>query len=248
MDNSNKYDIKQAIINKIYFDKSGYGSIKRTFDDARKLDKTITINDIKQFYKNNVEQKKQLKGYNSFIPPYPYYEYQLDLFFINDLENQNFKIGMIMIDIFTKYIVIVPIKSKSEGDIAAGLIECLHRMGHNPEIIYSDDETSLNTNAIQKYLKEQNIKHIITRSHAWFVERAIRTIKDMLYKRIDNSKDDNPQWTDFLFEVVLTYNNKLVHSITKHTPNEASDEKNELNVKLNLLFNKNILGLIHQLK
>ena len=28
-----------------------------------------------------------------------------------------------MIDIFTKYMVVVPIKSKGEGDIAAGMIE-----------------------------------------------------------------------------------------------------------------------------
>ena len=144
---------------------------------------------------------------------------------MSDLENQKFKIGMIMIDIFTKFISITPIKSKSEGDVAAGLIECLHKMQKNPEIIYSDDETSLNTNAIQTYLKDNNIHHQITRSHAWFVERAVRTIKDMLYKRIDNSKNENPQWTDYLFEILLTYNNKLKHSATKHTPNEARQQK-----------------------
>ena len=143
-----------------------------------------------------------------------------------------------MIDIFTKYISITPIKSKSEGDVAAGLIECLHKMKKNPEIIYSDDETSLNTNAIQTYLKENNIKHIITRSHAWVAERAVRTIKDMLYKRIDNSKSDNPQWTDYIFEILLTYNNKLKHSATKYTPKEARESKNELNVKLNLILHK----------
>ena len=142
---------KNEIISKIYNDPAGFSSIKTTFDDAKKQDKSITIDDVKLWFNKNVEKKNQLKGMNSFVAPHPYYEYQLDLFFINDMENQKFKIGMVMIDIFTKFASIVPIASKSEGDVAAGLIECLHNMGHKPEIIYSDDETSLSTNAMQTY-------------------------------------------------------------------------------------------------
>ena len=46
-----------AIISKIYFDRSGHGSIKKTLDDARKIDKSIIINDVKEFFNNNVEKK-----------------------------------------------------------------------------------------------------------------------------------------------------------------------------------------------
>ena len=90
-------DNKNNIISKIYFDKSGYGSIKTTFDDARKKDKYITLNDVQSFFKSNVEKKDNLKGFNSFVAPHNYYENQADLFFIPDdgfLENQNFKVGM----------------------------------------------------------------------------------------------------------------------------------------------------------
>ena len=37
------------IISKIYYDKSGFGSIKTTFEEARKVDKSITLEDIKFF-------------------------------------------------------------------------------------------------------------------------------------------------------------------------------------------------------
>ena len=87
------------------------------------------------FFFNNVKKKDNLKGYNSFVAPHNYYEYQADLFFVNDdefLEIQNFKVGMIMIDIFSKYMWVVPIKSKSEGDVAAGLLECFYKMGKTP--------------------------------------------------------------------------------------------------------------------
>jgi hypothetical protein len=227
---------KDDIISKIYFDKSGYGSIKTTFEDAKKKDKSITIEDVKKFFEKNVEKKTQAKNFNSFVAPYPYYEYQFDLFFIKDLENQKQKVGAIMIDIFTKYMWVVAIDSKSEGDVASALIECINKMGHKPEILYTDDETALSTKAIQEYLQDEKIKHIITRSHAWFAERAIRTFKEMLYKRIEGSKEKNIQWKDFINEILITYNHKLKHSSTNHTPYEAKNNKNELNVKISMLM------------
>ena len=71
---------KNDIIKKVYTDKSGFGSIKTTFDDVRKIDKSIKIDDMKNWFKENVEHKKQIKGYNSIMPPRPYYEFQFDLF------------------------------------------------------------------------------------------------------------------------------------------------------------------------
>ena len=73
------------IINQIYYDPAGYGSITSTFKEAFKQDKTITLHTVKQCFKSNLETTKQVKGSNSFVAPYPYYEYQLDLMFFNDL-------------------------------------------------------------------------------------------------------------------------------------------------------------------
>ena len=50
---------------------------------------------------------------------------------------------MLCIDIFTKCAVVVPIKSKKEYDIAAGILEGMHNMCNTPEIIYTDDEEAL---------------------------------------------------------------------------------------------------------
>ena len=56
---------KQDTIGKIYFDRSGYGSKQTTLRDAKEKDKTITMRDVEEFFKKNVEQKKQLRGQNS---------------------------------------------------------------------------------------------------------------------------------------------------------------------------------------
>ena len=228
---------KQEIISNVYYDRAGYGSRQRTLKEAREKDKSITIDDVNEFFKKNVEAKRKTAGQNSFVAPHSAYEYQMDLFFINDLEDQKFKVGMIMIDVFDKFMHVVAIKGKKEEDLASGMIECLHKMGKKPKIIYTDDEGALSKEAIQTYLKEQKIAHHRTRAHANFSERAIRTFKDMLYKRVEADErkgKSNIQWTDYIHEILLTYKNQMIHSATKFTPKEARKPSNELSVRLNI--------------
>ena len=56
------------------------------------------------------------------------------------------------------------------------------------------------------YFEKDNIKLPLTRGHASVVERAIRTIKDMVYKRLEHNEEKGKKvdWSDCLFEVVLT--------------------------------------------
>ena len=46
------------------------------------------------------------------------------------------------------------------------------------------------------------------------------------------------QWTDFVHEVMLTYNNKIKQSATGFTPSDAKKKANETDVRLNLLNKK----------
>ena len=113
-------------------------------------------------------------------------------------------------------------------------------MGKKPKIIYTDDEGAMNKEAIQKYLQEQNIEHHRTRAHPNFSERAIRTFKDLLYRHVEADEKkgkNNIQWTDYVFEILLTYNNKMKHSATGFTPKDARKPSNELKVKLHLNMN-----------
>ena len=145
-----------------------------------------------------------------------------------------------MIDIFDKFMHVVAIQGKKEEDLASGMIECLHKMGKKPKLIYTDDEGAMNKKAIQKYLQEQNIEHYRTRAHANFSERAIRTFKDLLYRRVEADQKkgkNNIQWPDYIFEILLTYNNKMKHSATGFTPKDARKPSNELKVKLHLNMN-----------
>ena len=223
---------KENILKKIYYDRSGYGSIQTTFKDAKAKDKTITLQDTKNFFNKYIAQKKQQRGSNTFIAPYSNYEYQLDLFFINDIPNQKFKIGLILIDSFSKYLTVIPLLSKDEGNLAAGIMEGFEQMKAKPLFLYTDDEGALNKSDIKKYFEDNKIHHIITRSHANIAERAIRTFKNSLYKRVDNAKGP-VQWSDLIFEILLTYNNKIVHTTTGMAPSEARLPKTRLTVWTN---------------
>ena len=129
----------QEIIKSVYYDRSGYGSKQTTLKDAKQKYSSVTINDINEFFSKNVEEKRKMRGENSFIAPHSFWEFQFDMFFIskNDLENQKFRIGMICIDILSKYMHIVPIKSKTPPDILAGMMENINKMGGKPKISIS---------------------------------------------------------------------------------------------------------------
>ena len=231
---------KKKIINDIYFDRSGYGSKTVTLKDARVKDKSITMADVEEFFSKNVELKKKPRGYNSFVAPHNNHTYQLDLFFISkdDIENiQKFRAGLVMIGVLSKYAVVVPIKSKNPSDVIAGTMEGLHKMGKKPKIIYTDDEGSISGNDFKQYVEDEGIQLYRTRGHPAFAERFIRTFKDKLFKRVENDEKkgkDNIQWIDYILEIMLTYNNKDVHSVTGQTPNEARKEKNEFKSRLNV--------------
>lgn len=131
-------------------------------------------------------------------------------------------------DIFSKYATVIPINSKQPADVLAGLMEGIQKMSGKPEMIYSDEEGSLNSGDILEYLKEQKIELHRAKGHPAFAERFIKTFKDMLFKRVDADKakeKQNIQWVDYILEIMLTYNEKLVSSVTKFTPKQARLKK-----------------------
>ena len=224
-------DEKDVIISKIYHDPAGFGSIQTTLNDVRKINKVITIEDVRKWYEKNVERKTQLKGMNSFIAHQAAEEYQMDLMFFTDLKDPEYTGALLMVDIFTKYTVVIPVKTKQIPDVKIAIEEAIKKMGVKPKTIYSDIEGAFVSNEIQKYFKENNIRHITSLSHAPVAERQIRTIKAMIYKRVEKTGE---KWHELLYPVLLTYNNKLTHSTIKMTPNEARKPENHLTVKLNL--------------
>ena len=239
--------IEQTIA-RIYYDPAGYGSKKETFDQVKKINKNVKYSDIVDFFDKHIEQKKNLRGMNSFIASHSYEEFQMDLMFFADLKDKKYPAALLMIDIFTKYCVIIPVKSKNNQDIYDAVILALDKMKGFPETIYTDDEASFHSNMLNEFYKKHDIRHIITRTHAAVAEATIRTIKRMIYNRIEHQPKKSWHEHDILYPVFLKYNNLMVHSSTKMTPAEAMKPQNQLQVKINLELQRKNSRLYPDLK
>ena len=231
---------KQKIISDIYFDKSGYSSKKNTLDDAKKKDPTIKMSDVEEFFKRNVEEKRKPRGYNSFIAPHNRHTYQIDLTFFRreDFDNkQKYYLALTCIDVLSKYAVAIPLKSKDSDEIIEAMKEAIRRMGGKSQLIFSDDEGTLRGEAFKEFVESEGMELHRSRGKANFVERYNRTLKDMIFKRVEADEKkgkENIDWSDYLPEVILTYNDKMVHSAINMTPREARKKENEFKAKLNV--------------
>ena len=189
---------KIDIIEKVYYDAAGYGSIHETLKDAKLFHKDITYADVKQWKDTNVERKRKMSGMNSFIAHEAFEEFQMDFLCFADLK-ETYNGGLLLVDIFSKYTTVIPLHGKKTDEVLDALKEGIRKMHGKPKVIYSDNEPAFSSTSIQEYLKNNKIKHIITLGHAPVAERQIRTIKDMIYKRVENNGSG---WTDVLFQVL----------------------------------------------
>ena len=198
------------------------------------------MKDVEDFFRKNVEIKRKARGMNSFVAPHNNHTFQIDLFFISkdDIEApQKIRAGLVCIDVLGKYAVVVPINSKETTDVVAGTMEALQKMKAKPKMIYTDDEKAIASSDFKQYVEDEGIELYRTRGHPAFSERFIRTFKDKLFKRVEadeNKGKENIQWIDYILEIMLTYNNKDVHSSTGQTPNEARKKENEFKSKMNV--------------
>ncbi|MFM7980117.1 MAG: hypothetical protein ACKPKO_12455 [Candidatus Fonsibacter sp.] len=112
--------------------------------------------------------------------------------FIKHLQDQQYEIGMMCIDDFSTYCVIVPNKYKNESELALGFVECMNKMGGSPQLIITDGEGGIkNSGLFQKYFQQHKITYIPTKGHPHMVERMIRTLEEMLdnMKKARNAMD-----------------------------------------------------------
>ena len=71
----------------------------------------------------------------------------MDLFLLPEQPTPH--IGLAMIDIYTKYSVVVPLDSKQPLDVGTGVHEAIDAMGTAPHILYTDDEGSCNSHVLK---------------------------------------------------------------------------------------------------
>ena len=141
-------------------------------------------------------------------------------------DNEGVNFLLLVIDIFSKYGWIVPLKNK-KGETVANALKTIFKE-RKPEKLWTDKGREFYNkdvkDLVELYSTENEEKSSI-------VERWIRTIKEKMWKYFTDNNTYN--YMDVLPELVEDYNN-TVHSSTKLTPIDASKKENELTVWRNL--------------
>ena len=142
-------------------------------------------------------------------------------------DNQGVNFLLLVIDIFSKYGWIIPLKNK-KGETVANALKDIFKEGRKPGKLWTDKGREFYNkdvkDLVELYSTENEEKSSI-------VERWIRTIKEKMWKYFTDNNTYN--YMSVLPDLLEDYNNS-VHSSTKFTPIDASKEENELTVWRNL--------------
>ena len=215
-------------IEEVYSDRAGFGSLANTIKDVKRIHPEIKKADVEKWYRKNVEYNVLNRGMNSFVASRPLQIFQIDLFFMKSKKpNDKYKMAMGCVDIFTKTAVVIGLENKQADTLLEGLKQIFKLMGR-PKVLMTDEEGGLQAKQVGEYLKAENITYVVNRSHAVFVERFIRTFRNMVSRRLQK-RDEH--WYDLLYEVLLTYNRKMVSAATGFTPNDAEKPENRAEVE-----------------
>ena len=141
-------------------------------------------------------------------------------------ENDGFTFILLVIDIFSKYGWMMPLKNKEGKTVATALKKIFKE--RKPEKMWVDKG---------KEFYNKDVKELVTlystenEEKSSIVERWIRTMKEKMWKYFTDN--NSYRYLDILPDLVKEYNNTK-HSSIKITPVEASKKKNELTVWRNL--------------
>jgi hypothetical protein len=241
-------NITDAIAN-AYFADNGFRSVQHTYKQAKAENPAVTLKHVKDWFDRTVARRTNLRGYNSLRRrARRRQQYQADLFFMTsgaDVYKRKRrkdivevidadKPAILMTDIFSKITKVLLIDDKKPNTILAGIRKLFDMMGGKPEVLYTDEEGSFLSNLVKQGMEDDDVRLFATRGRAPFAERQIRTVKDMIVKRLQYSGSRVWRDQDFMNQVTDTYNNEYVHRTTGMTPYQGKQPWNRQNVKASL--------------
>ena len=120
-----------AKISQVYEDRSGFGSMAQTIKDVKRYYPEINKTDVERWYKANVERNVvQRSGYNSYVAKEPLEEFQIDLFNMKIKEDEEYKMAIGAIDIFTKVATVIAVPNKQPETFLKALKQIFQIMGN----------------------------------------------------------------------------------------------------------------------
>ena len=147
--------------------------------------------------------------------------------------NKGIRYLLMVIDVFSKFSWIEPLKDKRGESVAHAFEKIFTSSRRHPRLLRTDRGSEFYNSSVKRLLSKHDILLYSTENEekSSVVERWNQSIKRRLWKTF--SVNNNTIYHDKLGKVVDEYNNSF-HSSVKMTPVEARQNKNERKVFANL--------------
>ena len=149
--------------------------------------------------------------------------------------NKGFRFLLCVIDIFSKYAWVVPLKDKKGASTVNAFQKRLDKSGRKSNKIWVDKESEFYNSSFKIWLKDNDIEMYLIHNEGKLIaaERFIRTLKTKIYKSMTSVSKN--VYIDKLDDIVDEYNNTY-HRTIKIKPVDVKDNtyidfKKEVNDK-----------------
>lgn len=167
--------------------------------------------------------KKEPKEVGQTIKDGPFNRFEMDLLDISNMASEGYKYMFNMIDVFSKFVISKPLKTKDEKAVLEAFKSMMGILYKDykdyPDEILSDNGAEFKNSSMNEYCRKNKIKQIFTiaenASHAKLVERWNGYIRRQIARY--DKQFDNPQWTQYYQKLIYNYNN-TISRITQKTP------------------------------
>lgn len=148
--------------------------------------------------------------------------------------NDGTRFLLIVIDIFSKYLWVVPLKNKTGITVKNGF-ETVFKQKRIPRKIRSDSGTEYTGKIVQAFFKKMGVKHFTTNNEGKsnVAERVIRTLRGLLSKYM--SHKNTHRYVDVLQSIVESYNTTPHRTLHNISPSEVN-KQNEVDLILKMYF------------
>lgn len=142
--------------------------------------------------------------------------------------NDGYKFLLVLIDIFSRFLFIVPLKNKQNQTIIEGL-KSVFQKGRKPHTLRTDKGSEFKNRWVKTFLHKQGITVIYTQNEtkANYAERVIRTMKNLMYRYF--MKERTYRYVNVLQDLVNSYNKRPHRSLGSNAPADVNeDNANEI--------------------
>ena len=207
-------------LKKLYHDvkfPGSYSGSKTFYREVKKLYPKTTLKQVREFLKSQnaytLHKRTRKPKYRRTLVFKPRDLWQIDLLDMQKYskENNGFRYICVIIDCFSRFVWVKPLKNKTGKQIVKALALLL--MNERPKLIQADQGTEFFNRDVKRMLEAFGPKlyHTYTDKKAAMVERVQRTLRGRLGRLFTERKKF--RWIDRIDDIVAAYNNSHHRSI-----------------------------------